>query len=258
MANETGHARNIQLFQELISAVAGYGIAYKPTNPLIEVAALQAKLEAANNAMDDLSAKRAAESIADTARENLFEPLGKLSTRSINYYSSTGAPENRIADAKVFHRKLHGKRATALPVSVPANAGTAAPPVTPATVGTVATEPAVTHSVSQQSYMQKVEHLDGLIDLFEGDALYAPNEADLTTAQLVNYSDRLKAANAASINAATDIANALAARDSVLYDLGTGLVTVAVLVKKYVKALFGATSPQYNQISGLKFRYYER
>lgn len=248
MANETGHARNIQLFQELISAVAAYGNAYKPTNPLIELAALQAKLDAANNALDDLSTKRAAESIADTARENLFEPLGRLSTRSINYYSSTGAPENRIADARVFNRKLRGKRATALPVSVPSTTAVAEP----------APAPVVTHSVSQQSYMQKVEHLDGLIDLFEGDAAYAPNEADLTTAQLVNYSDRLKAANAASINAATDTANSLAVRDSALYDLETGLVTVAVLVKKYVKALFGARSPQYRQISGLQFRYLDR
>ncbi len=247
MANETGHARNIQVFQELISAVTGYGGAYKPTNPLIGLAALAAKLDAANAVLDDVSTKRAAESIADTARENLFEPLGKLSTRSINYYSSTGAPENRIADARVFHRKLHGKRATALPVSVP---------TTPATT---TTEPApVRHSVSQQSYMQKVEHLDGLIDLFEGDPVYTPNEAELKTLQLVNYSEQLKAANTASINAATDIANALAERDFVLYDLETGLVTVAVLVKKYVKALFGTGSPQYDQISGLKFRYYDR
>jgi hypothetical protein len=106
--------------------------------------------------------------------------------------------------------------------------------------------------------MQKVEHLDGLIDLFEGDPVYTPNEAELKTLQLVNYSEQLKAANTASINAATDIANALAERDFVLYDLETGLVTVAVLVKKYVKALFGTGSPQYDQISGLKFRYYDR
>ncbi|MGB7200743.1 MAG: hypothetical protein WBD16_00595 [Pyrinomonadaceae bacterium] len=44
----------------------------------------------------------------------------------------------------------------------------------------------------------------------------------------------------------------------VLYDLDTGLVTLAVFVKKYVKALFGAASPQYDQVSGLKFRYVDR
>lgn len=243
MANETGHARNIQLFEELISAVAGYGNAYRPTNPLIELAALRAKLDAANDAIDDLSTKKAAESIADTARENLFAPLRRLSTRLVNYYSSTGAPENRIADARVFNRRLQGKRATALPVNVPA---------------TAQAEPRQTHSISQQGYMQKVEHLDGLIDLLEGDPLYAPNEPALTPTQLVSYSAQLKAANTASIMAATDAVNARDERDSVLYDLETGLVTAAVLVKKYVKAVFGANSPQYNQISGLKFRYLDR
>lgn len=251
MANETGHARNIQLFQELISAIRAQGGVYKPSNPLIELAALEAKLDAANNALDDLSTKRAAESMADTARENLFKPLGRLSTRSINYYSSTGAPENRIADARVFMRKLQGKRARALVEVATATTG-ASPSAEPAA------EPAVTHSVSQQSYMQKVEHLDGLIDLFEGDPAYAPNEAELKTPELVNYSARLKAANTASINAATDVVNARDTRDAVLYDLDTGLVTLAVLVKKYVKALFGATSPQYKQISRLTFRYFDR
>ena len=247
MTNETGHARNIQLFQELISAVKGHGGAYKPTNPLIGLGALEAKLDAANEALDDLSTKRSAESMADTARENLFAPIGRLSTRSINYYSSTGAPENRVADAKGFKRKLEGRRARAV-VEAAATTTTGAAAAGPDT------GPAVLHSVSQQSYMQKVEHLDGLIDLFEGDPVYAPNEVELTTSELVNYSAQLKAANTASIDAGTAIANARVTRDVVLYDLDTGLVTLAVLVKKYVKALFGAASPQYRQISALRFR----
>lgn len=251
MKNETGHARNIQLFQELISAVNGFGGQYKPTNPLIELSALEAKLNAADNALDDLSTKRAAESMADTARENLFAPLGRLSTRSINYYSSTGAPENRIADAKGFKRRLEGRRARAVVEVAATTTGTPPPPGPDIDAG-------LRHSVSQQSYMQKVEHLDGLIDLFEGDPVYAPNEMDLTTAELINYSAQLKAANTASIAAATAIANARVTRDVVLYDLDTGLVTLAVLVKKYVKALFGATSPQYRQISSLRFRYLDK
>lgn len=52
--------------------------------------------------------------------------------------------------------------------------------------------------------------------------------------------------------------NSLDGRDAALYDIDSGLVAIAALVKNYVKALFGATSPQYSQISGLKFRYYER
>jgi len=42
-------------------------------------------------------------------------------------------------------------------------------------------------------------------------------------------------------------------RDEVLYADGTGLVELAGLVKKYVKSLYGADSPQYEQTSGLEF-----
>lgn len=36
-------------------------------------------------------------------------------------------------------------------------------------------------------------------------------------------------------------------------NLETGLVDIVDDVKKYVKSLFGASTPQYKQISGLKF-----
>jgi hypothetical protein len=42
-------------------------------------------------------------------------------------------------------------------------------------------------------------------------------------------------------------------RDEALYGEDTGLEDVSQDVKKYVKSLFGATRPQYKQVSGLKF-----
>ena len=54
-------------------------------------------------------------------------------------------------------------------------------------------------------------------------------------------------------NSTTPLSNKRIARDEVLYADGTGLVDLAGLVKKYIKSLFGADSPQYEQISGLKF-----
>ncbi|MBX3289637.1 MAG: hypothetical protein KF855_09865 [Acidobacteria bacterium] len=44
---ETGHAKNIANFGTLISFVEGYGAAYVPSNTSIAMAALQAKLAAA-------------------------------------------------------------------------------------------------------------------------------------------------------------------------------------------------------------------
>jgi len=38
-----------------------------------------------------------------------------------------------------------------------------------------------------------------------------------------------------------------------LYTEGSGLVDVALAAKLYVKSVFGATSPQYKQISNIPF-----
>jgi hypothetical protein len=51
----------------------------------------------------------------------------------------------------------------------------------------------------------------------------------------------------------TVVSNARIARDKALYAETTGVLDVAQDVKQYVKSLFGATSPQYKQVSGLKF-----
>jgi hypothetical protein len=42
-------------------------------------------------------------------------------------------------------------------------------------------------------------------------------------------------------------------RDEALYATDTGLLDVTQDVKQYVKSFFGASSPQYKQVSGLKF-----
>ena len=42
-------------------------------------------------------------------------------------------------------------------------------------------------------------------------------------------------------------------RNNLLYKENTGLYDVALDVKNYIKSVFGATSPQYKQVSKIKF-----
>jgi len=67
------------------------------------------------------------------------------------------------------------------------------------------------------------------------------------------FSTTLKNANTAVTNAATPLSNSRITRDNSMYATDTGLVDLAALVKKYVKSLYGADSPQFQQISGLEF-----
>ena len=234
---ETGHARNVERFTQLLSFVTSYGADYAPSNTTITIPNLQAKLTASLAGIDGVSTARAGWIVAVNERENAFADLRRLTTRVINSFAASGAPQNAVDDAKTLKRKIDGVRAKALPQDNP----------------NTPDDESQGNSVSQQSYTQLTEHLDNLIELLDGSGSYAPNETDLQLATLQTYSISLKNANTAVINSTTPLSNKRIARDEVLYADGTGLVDLAALVKKYVKSLYGADSPQFEQISGLKF-----
>jgi hypothetical protein len=60
------------------------------------------------------------------------------------------------------------------------------------------------------------------------------------------------------INASTTLKNLLITRNELLYKDITGMVNVANSAKIYIKSVFGATSPQFKQVSSLKFTNYKQ
>jgi hypothetical protein len=235
---ETGHARNIENFETLISFVTAWGSTYDPANANIALTNLTAKLAAAKTTMADVGAALSTSKLAINDREDLFGDLRKLATRVINSFEACGATPSDVADARTINRKLAGARKTPAVQDDPA---------------TPEDESAASHSASQQSYTQLVEHLDALITLVTDSGVYTPNEAELDVLQLTNYSTALKTANTAVINTYAPLSNARIARDSTLYDPTSGLVDLALLVKKYVKSIYGADAPEYKQVADLPF-----
>lgn len=242
MANETGHARNVERFQQLISFVAGYGATYNPSNANIALAGLQTKLTEAQAGIDAVTTNLAPSKAAINARQTTFEPLRPLTTKVVNFYASTGTAENNLDDVKTFARKIQGKRKSDAIEDDP---------------NTPEDESAASHSASQQSYTQLVEHLDNMIGVLSGDALYAPNETELTLVELEKLSTDMKDANQAVIDTFVPLDNARNTRDDALYKDGTGLFDLAKMVKKYVKAVYGSDSNEYEQIKGLEFKRVE-
>lgn len=233
---ETGHARNVEHFAQLISFVQSYGADYAPGNPAITLVNLQAKLAESGTGMDGVSSTKAPWTVAVNDRQNLFAELRSKTTRIVNGFAASGAPKNVVDDVKGLKRKIDGVK-----VKSPAKDGAGTPD-----------DDGKGNSASQQSYTQLTEHFDNLLELLEASG-YAPNETELKLPALNAYSTSLKNANTAVISATTPLSNARITRDEALYAEGTGLVALAGLVKKYVKSLYGADSPQYRQISGLEF-----
>ena len=112
-------------------------------------------------------------------------------------------------------------------------------------------------SVSQLGYNDQLDNFDKLIRQLEMVPQYAPNEADLTVTALREYWNAMDTANKAALKADNDLSNCRLTRNNEFYAPESGLTEVAKADKLYIKALFGANSPQYHQLSGIPFRTYK-
>jgi len=234
--SETGHAKNVANFQDLIAFVTGYGASYNPNKNALKLPQLIALHTAAQANLAEVVTKNTLYNNKVNERVAAFKDLKSLSTRLINALQTTDATPEKIANAKTFNKKMQGVRAKA--VETPTDPNTPAPS---------------TISTSQQSYDQQIQHLAGIISVLETEPSYAPNEVDLQIATLTAKQADLTAKNSAVATAYTNVSNSRIARDTTIYGADTGLFDIATEVKKYVKSVFGATSPQFAQIKGIEF-----
>jgi len=263
MATETGHAKNIANFENLISFVSGYGVQYNPSNANISLSALQALRTSAQSSLDGLYNGTTIYINAVNARQTSFEDLKKLATRCVSALEASGAKANIIADAVTINRKIQGTRAGKIvkvetgsdPVDPRPDDGTGNPdPRDPSTTTSTAGNVPTNISVSQQSFDSLIEHFARLIALLAAEPLYTPNEPELSVARLNNKLTAMRNSNTAAINSYTTVSNNRITRNQVLYGETSGLCDIAAQVKSYVKSLYGATSPNYKQISKISFK----
>lgn len=248
--SEVGHAKNVANFEDLISFCAGYGVTYNPSQNAIKTPQLNTLKTNANNALTAVITANTAFKNATNNREIVFEPVKKLTTKVMAALKACGASELTVDDAITINHKIQGKSAKlktvfggkGQKVSVDPNN----PPVDP--------EEPKNISTSQQSYDSMIEHFSKLIDLLTSIPAYNPNENELKLSALNTLLTNMKAANTSVINAYTTWSNARIVRNDVLYKKTVGLIDIALEVKNYVKSIYGAKSPQYKQVSALKFK----
>lgn len=234
--SETGHAKNVANFQDLIEFVTGYGTTYNPSKASLKLAQLTTLKASADASLADVITKNTNYNNKVNERITAFSGLKSLSTRLVNALQSTDASPETIGNAKTFNRKMQGKKASS--TQVPTDPNTPAP---------------TTISSSQQSYDQLIQHLAGLTSVLEAEASYTPNETDLQVETLQNKIADLTAKNTAVATAYASVSNSRIARNETLYTNATSIVETALEVKKYIKSVFGASSPQYAQVKGIEF-----
>ena len=235
--SEIGHAKNVANFQDLIEFVTAYGATYNPSKNSLKLPQLIALKASADATLADVITKNTNYNNKVNERITAFSGLKSLSTRLVNALQTTDATTETIGNAKTFNRKMQGKKASAS--QTPTDPNTPAP---------------TTISTSQQSYDQLIQHLAGLTSILEAETSYTPNETDLQVATLQTKIADLTAKNTAVATAYASISNSRIARNETLYSSSTGLVETANEVKKYIKSVFGASSPQFAQVKGIQFK----
>ena len=208
---------------------------YNPPVDNIKVANLQTLYTTASTKLNEVEDKRNTNKNAITLRQSAFENLKSTATKIINHLGILGLPQGTIDQAKSLNRLIQGgqKKAT-----------------TPPEEGKEETR---TVSTSRQSYTQMADNFGILLQLLGTIPTYNPNEDDLKLTNLNTYKESLMSATQSVDQTEAELNNKLIERDQILYADGTGLYTIAQNVKKYVKSIYGATSPEYTNVSGIEF-----
>ena len=239
--SETGHAKNVANLQKLTEQVTVYTL-YNPPVDNLKVANLQTLYTTASAKLGEVEDKRNANKNAITVRQSAFENLKSTATKILNHLEILGLPSGTIDQAKSLNRTIQGgqKKAASTPN---ANENGTNPP-SGETKGA---------STSRQSYTQMADNFGILLQLLGTIPNYNPNEDDLKLANLNAYKNSLVRATQAVDQTQAELNSKLIERNQLLYADGTGLYSIAQNVKKYVKSLYGATSPEFSNVSAIKF-----
>lgn len=238
---ETGHKINVANLETLISVFTGFGSKYNPVKKSLQLPDLNTLLTNAQKELANVNLFISLRDKAITARHYAFEPMTGIVTKVVYALKSSDVPKMTVGEIEAVARKLKGTRKTAKIAATPDK------PLTPEE------EARKYISVSQLRFDSRIENLDKLIQLLKAQIAYAPNESELSVAGLTALLDTMKSTNSEAINAKTALSNAYLQRNKVLYEDTTGLVAIGSKAKTYIKSVFGPSSPEFKQISKLRF-----
>lgn len=239
--SETGMAKMVGNFNNLISVCIGWADKYVPSQKALEVANLQTVYVQAVAAIKAVNTAKSPFDLAVNKRQLVFEPVKTLATRIVNALISSEADKKIIADARTINRKIQGTRAPKS--ATPAAENTEPKEQSPKTI-----------SAAQLSFDSLQDNFDKLLELIKLEEKYKPNETELKITALDSFFALLASTNKSVVDAETPLNNKRIERDSILYDEPGGLVPLALKVKAYAISVFKASSPQYKQVNKIPFR----
>ncbi|HLT53370.1 MAG TPA: hypothetical protein VKZ97_05755 [Flavobacteriaceae bacterium] len=230
--NESGMALNVTHGIQVVDYLLTYGEAYNPGYAHIAIARLQALNEEAQALLNLSNEKRQFKKVEVGVRQSLFKALKPLVTRIVNEMEACGAPKATVKNARHYVNKIRGTRIIKLDTD------------------------AVENSISprQTSFTEKVQHFTNLINVVKGCEAYAPTVSVLTVASLEAMRDAMASSNNTVSSKQAVWSTSRVERNQFFNAPVTGYVDTYLAVKRAVRAIFGANSPEYYQMSKLAFK----
>ena len=239
LQSETGHAKNLANFKELITVIKTFGAQYQPMADALKIPNLEAQATQADQALAQLKQAETSAKQATATLQEHFKPLNTLSSQIMGLLKSSGAKTSSIEEAKAIQKIITGsnskkkKRETATDASETTK---------------------VTRSQSRQSYDSRLDNFNKLITVLQNISEYKPNEDAF---KIINLQAKAQAMQQAIQD--NDLkeqirSQAMNHRNTLLYSIDTGIVDTGLKVKEYIKAIFGGVkSLQFKAVSKIKF-----
>ncbi|MBX2943909.1 MAG: hypothetical protein KF860_16360 [Cyclobacteriaceae bacterium] len=230
------HVKNVAAFEGFVGSCTGYGDKYNPGLPKLQLDALNVLLDNARETLTSVREKRTEYDRVTNNREILFRDLPRLAASVILTLDASGAKAETLHDARRYFHLLKGKRARVKALQAD-------------TEGEVKTGP----RVAQLSFASQADHFARLVQLVIASPTYTANEPELSVPGLKAMVKKLYSLNSEVATAKVALSNALIARNQVLYTTNDSIYKVGRAARKYVRAIFGPNSEQFNQVKSLVF-----
>ena len=238
---ETGHAKNVANLQKLIEQITTYSD-YNPSIDNLKIPAITTLYDTSLASLNNVINKRNANKNAIHSRQEAYEDLKPKVTRIINQLDVLNLTDGIFDQAKSLNRLIQGSRKTTKVIEIEEN-----------DFNEGETETKETKSTSRQSYTETAENLNKLLQLIETIETYNPNIEDLKLVNLKTYQTELVKATQEVNKTEAELNTEFINRNKLLYNEENGLYEIAQNIKKYVKSVYSAKSPEYSNVSKIRF-----
>lgn len=246
---ETGHAVNAANFKALVGYAATWGTAYKPPKDDLKLIALETLNTQVQSAVDSLAKVEGLAVEPQQQRNQLSDQLDDKARGIISTMKVLGLNKALLDRAKAVSDLITGSNVSKMSQKRKQEAEAAK-----AAGQTPADDSRKANSVSQQSLVKRLDNFGDLLSMLAGFSDYTLNADDeYALPNLTAFLATVQKASADADKAEAPLTKARAQRNTLLYDETTGAVAIAARVKEEVARTLKKTSPEYKQLSALKF-----